>query len=178
MLYFQFPIKFPSRTSLYLLCLCSWTLVCLCGTGEMDDFAIRPHLKKPPKPFLPGWTILVSPWMNGCLRCISITFQEMISVRCLGGVDELFSTVWRLKEWLALVPPFLPVLLSVYLSVFVLSSETFYQPILLYYSVQRSSLRPPPRPGHISPFYDLTSDPPLMHSLHSRRSFFALRCHG
>ena len=110
--------------------------------------------------------------MNECLRCILITSHEMISVRCLGGVDELFSTVWRLKEWLALVPPFLPVLLSVFLSVFVLGSETFYQPILLYYSVQRSSLRPPPRPGHISPFCDLTSDPPLMHSLHSRWSPF------
>ena len=31
---------------------------------------------------------------------------------------------------------------------------------------------PPPCRGHISPFYDLTSDPPLMHSLHTRWSPF------
>ena len=31
---------------------------------------------------------------------------------------------------------------------------------------------PPSFRGHISPFYDLTSDPPLMHSLHSRWSPF------
>ena len=92
MLYFQFPIKFPSRTSLYLLCLCSWTLVCLCGTGEMDDIAIRPHLKKnnpPSQTFSPGVD-------HPCIPLNEWMFSLHINHISWDDISEMFGGRWRI----------------------------------------------------------------------------------